>query len=437
MPPRRKNPKSRKARGKQAQRTSRQRQHVARPSNTRPGHLLGPLGGLAGSALGAYIGGPTGARIGGITGSSAGQMISTLTGLGSYRVKSNLFAAGQGIPAIRNRSNKPGTVIIRHKEYLGDVTSSSTAGAFRLESYTINPGIITTFPWLSQIALNYEEFEFQGLLFEFRSMSGDALNSVNTALGTVIMATNYNVLNPPFATKAEMDAYEFSNSCRPSETMVHLIECSPQQNVLSELYVRANSVPAGADARFYDLGNFQIATSGMQGTSVNVGEIWVSYQVALLKPRLYSALGRDSAFFHISNSSYSSAAPLGSGVVSTDPNNTIGAVVSGTTITFPRRPVDTSYSIEVAWKGAVAAAATIPISTLGTGVIGYPTLYPDNSDGVAAPSNGSSTTRISDTSYVTVKANASNRTFAYGVAGVFPASPEWVDIRILQVPTLS
>ena len=32
-------------------------------------------------------------------------------------------------------------------------------------------------------------------------MSADALNSVNTALGQVIMATDYNAANPPFGQK--------------------------------------------------------------------------------------------------------------------------------------------------------------------------------------------------------------------------------------------
>jgi hypothetical protein len=39
------------------------------------------------------------------------------------------------------------------------------------------------FPWLSNIAQNFESYKLRGLVFEFKSMSGDALTSTNTALG--------------------------------------------------------------------------------------------------------------------------------------------------------------------------------------------------------------------------------------------------------------
>lgn len=61
-------------------------------------------------------------------------------------------------------------------------------------------------------------------------MSADALNSVNTALGQVIMATDYNAANPPFGQKSEMENYEFGQSCKPSESQIHPIEVRSQSN---------------------------------------------------------------------------------------------------------------------------------------------------------------------------------------------------------------
>ena len=37
----------------------------------------------------------------------------------------------------------------------------------------------------------------------------------------------------------------------------------------------------------------------MQGTSVNIGELWVTYQIRLFKPMLYDALGNDVDYFSI------------------------------------------------------------------------------------------------------------------------------------------
>lgn len=66
--------------------------------------------------------------------------------------------------------------------------------------------------------------------------------------------------------------------------MIHAIECERSQTTLSEQYIRFGAVPAGADPRFYDLGRFSIATVGMQAASVNIGELWVSYDIEFLKP---------------------------------------------------------------------------------------------------------------------------------------------------------
>ena len=64
------------------------------------------------------------------------------------------------------------------------------------------------------------------------------------------------------------------------------------QSVLGDLYVRPTlNVPSGSDRRLYDFGNFQIATIGLQGTSVNVGELWVTYEIELFKPKVITEDG--------------------------------------------------------------------------------------------------------------------------------------------------
>ena len=94
--------------------------------------------------------------------------------------------------------------------------SASTANTFKLDSYMINPTDVNTFPWLNEIARCYQEWIPHGIVFIYKTMSADALNSVNTALGTVIMATNYNATQPNYASKAEMENSEFSRSIKPS-----------------------------------------------------------------------------------------------------------------------------------------------------------------------------------------------------------------------------
>jgi len=150
----------------------------------------------------------------------------------------------------------------------------------------------------------------RGLYFTFKSTSGEAISSGsnNLALGTIIMATNYDAAATNFQSKAEMENAEFTVSCKPSRNARHMIECSKKMSVLGDaLYILSSSAIANAlngitgvnDLRFSNFGNFQLATSGFQGTTVTVGELWVTYQVDLLKPRLYDALGYDVMYWYV------------------------------------------------------------------------------------------------------------------------------------------
>jgi hypothetical protein len=236
-----------------------------------------------GAGLGSWSGIPGGSDIG----RKAGQWFAEITGSGAYKVNSNsLLSSGNQVPMFKSGL---GTTRLRHREFITDVISSSTPGAFGITNYAINPGLVGTFPWLSSIANNYEQYQFHGLIFEFKTTSSDALNSVNTALGTVVMATEYDVADSGFTNKQQMEAYEYSSSTKPSLSVVHPVECDPRQNTLRELYVRSGDITR--DPRFFDLGNFQIATVGLQGSAVNIGELWVSYDIELFKPKISTPLG--------------------------------------------------------------------------------------------------------------------------------------------------
>jgi len=225
------------------------------------------------------VGRSIGSHVGDLIEQGARSLFKTITGIGDYHVESNTLLSGASPPVLRNSGR---TNIIRHREYIQDVVGSSS---FSLSSFPINPGSLQTFPWLQAIAQNYEQYVFHGLIFEFKSTSADALNSTNTALGTVIMSTEYNANNYSFANKQEMENHEFSTSCKPSCDMLHPIECSTSQTPTRVFYTRPVENANVADLRFVDMGNFQLATVGMQAVAT-IGELWCTYEVELLKPAL-------------------------------------------------------------------------------------------------------------------------------------------------------
>lgn len=228
-----------------------------------------------GGAIGGYFGGTPGAMIG----QAAGSLISKITGFGDYKVNKNSLIQGNTVPSF---STSGDGMVLSHSEMIGDVQGSV---GFALTSFQLNPGLLQTFPLLSRIAESFEEYEMDGLVFMYRPSSGSAVSSTSSALGVVILATDYDAINPPFQNKQQMESYEYATSTVPFTGCIHPVECARAKNVLDNLYVRAGPQPPGSDIRLYDMGNFQIATQGMQSV-YTVGELWVSYNCRFRKPRL-------------------------------------------------------------------------------------------------------------------------------------------------------
>lgn len=344
-------------------------------SYSRPGPV-GKAGRVVGRALGQHLGGPLGGHLGEAAGGLA-HYIGRIFGSGDYvtnldRLKQNTIVNDAQIPQFGTGSN---VVRIRHREFLGDIISSATAGAFNITSYAINPGLALSLPWLSQVCgATFQQYRINGMIFEFRSMSADALNNVNTALGSVVMATDYDSADAVFTSKAQMENTEFGVSCKPSCSMLHGIECARNQTSISEPYIRAGAVPTNADIRMYDWGRFSIATVGLQGTNVNCGELWCSYDITLLKaiqqppgyliPFSYYALtGADATHpFGTSQAQWQTYAGAA-------PNQIDITFNSANRFSFPAStPLGSHFRVNWNLQGAAAAALTPPVLSTGNGL---------------------------------------------------------------------
>jgi hypothetical protein len=249
------------------------------------------LGGMA-HDVGSWIGG------------KAGDLFQRITGLGTYQVHKNDLMTNTGPPVFDSGRSYSEFV---HREFVADITSSVD---FESKSYNINPGNSLLFPWLSGPAASFESYEIKGMIAEFKTTSATSIGSTNTALGTLVMSTQYDVNKPAFTDKRSMEAYEYTVSTVPCESAIHPIECDPSQLVLDKLYVTSAGVSASTvnDPRFHNLGVFQVATVGMQSASV-IGELWVSYKIRLYMPQLPSVVGDMNVW---SVSSYSTSLPWGS-----------------------------------------------------------------------------------------------------------------------------
>lgn len=300
-------------------------------------------GAIVGKNIGNMFGLPQASGIG----RWLGQGIGAIFGSGDYQMVGqepgyNVLANGKQIPKFMTNDR---TNVICHREYLGDILSTT---GFENRQYPINPTNSKTFPWLSQLAVNYQQFRFHGIIFEFRPMITDFTSSGQP--GVLVFATNYNANEPAFQSKVEMENSEYAVSVKPTLSLIHAIECNPQETTITKLYTDLES---NADPRFTTLGNMQLATVGNASANIVLGELWVSYCVEFFKPKLVPEIGGVMTA-HARRSVISTTSPLG-GVQVTYASDIPVSSISAASVSF-RAAIGTKWLVQAAWSGDVAVA---------------------------------------------------------------------------------
>lgn len=238
----------------------------------------------AGAAGGAYLGGQLGmSRTGSRMGSGIGARISKLIGTGDYATSVDVAMNSlvkPGATQYASFGDSKTSVRLCHREYLQDAFTGPTANVFHSTAFQINPGLSNTFPFLSQIAGNFEEYKIHGLVFEYVSTTSP-YNSTS-AMGSVIMAMEYNANSPPFTSKPQMENSDFAISARPDKSMIYGVECV--DNATNHLFVRGG--PGNLPLTTTDIGLFQFATLTPLAVNTTLGEIWVSYDIELFRPKI-------------------------------------------------------------------------------------------------------------------------------------------------------
>lgn len=308
----------------------------------------GFLGGVAGDAIAPGIGGAVGASIG----RAAGGAYSKITGWGDYTVRENsLMKGGEIVPSFGED-----TIRVRKRECIAHINATAS---FNNNVFPINPGLSEVFPWLSAIAQNYEQYRFNGLVFQFKSTSSDAIASTtNLGLGQVILATDYNADSDPFVNDLQMLGSMFCNSDKPSRDVLHAIECSPSETAQKLFYVRSGDIPSGTDARLYDLGVFQLATLNMGADYTGMGQLWVTYDITFCKSVMNNQLGYSINTDQYTLTGVSNAVPLGTAQAELAGSNLGCSFSGGTTVLFPPTLESGYYLVNWTTVGNTPAVVT-------------------------------------------------------------------------------
>lgn len=342
------------------------------------GRQVVPAGTFAklGSAMGAGTAGyltanPYAATAGGYAGGYAGDKFSQLVGFGDYQVKANSLMdlpMGQQVAAFGNMSN---ATVVRHREFVQNIVVPTNPTPFAVQKLILNPALRAVFPWLSGLAGSYQEYQIIGCVIEFRSLASES--AATLSLGSIAIASNYDTADPDYTDKRQMENSQFCVSGKPSVNMIHPIECDPKITAAPIKYTRSGSIATGTDIRLYDHCNVFVSTEGMPaGTGgAVVGELWITYEIALYKPQLGTVLSLRDHYFGSTASvgAINTANPLGTNAVVNLPRGGtatgVGTSISpGGVITFPRGTAPGMYEVSVQWFGAAGFCTVAPTSSV-------------------------------------------------------------------------
>jgi len=293
------------------------------------------------------------------------NLFKTIKGKGKYTVRSNSIAKqstyGDELQLPEFQREGPG-FRIKHSEFLTDVISSPTNGAFTVNAYNINPGLLQTFPWLNKIGRAFDQYTLHGIAFGFKSTSS-MYNGQNQALGSVVMATEYNLYDNAPLSKYEMETWEFCVSGAPDVSYLHPIECDPIETAHRIKLCRAagTNLPSylGTTAPItdFDHGIFYMATQGVyaNGTvGTTLGELWVTYDIEFFKPQ--AVIGPN---LYMNTGLVTSN--LGTYFFSTNPtplsDSTFSVTFASTTITFPAYLFNQCFLVNCLWDGTGASVS--------------------------------------------------------------------------------
>lgn len=348
----------------------------------------GSVGSFIGNSLVPGVGGVVGNALGSVVGQGAQSLVKRISGFGDYNVTKNSLVYNQDAVPEFSVNNERCTMIT-HREFIQDIRSGPTLSGsgtlFNSQTFRINPSIAETFPWLSSIADNYEQYVVQGMVFEYKTTSATAVSSTNTALGTVILATQYNSLSNDFTNKQQMENYEFSQSGCPSQSILHPIECDPLQTQCGGIFNMYVPGSTSGDIRLYDIGRFTIATVGQQAANTVLGELWVSYKICALKPRI-TGVTEAADHWNLDAATVAEALPLGTYTLASLSTSSSSYAQAGA---FTTLISNTAFTINPSFFGTICvilnyylpanatpqtmptAVLTGPITDLTTTFLGY------------------------------------------------------------------
>jgi hypothetical protein len=183
--------------------------------------------------------------------------------------------------AIANRSSAPKIVTsmkmtkIVHRELVSTINGNTTFG---VDSFSLNPGLSSSFPWLSSIAGSYEQYRFNRLSFKYIT------RAPTSYIGSILMAPEYDALDSSPSTELLASQMNGAIENTPWQDQTLTFNVGDMFPMGPRKYIRTGTLPTSSDLKTYDAGQLFVCTVDCADTSA-IGKLWVEYEVELHIPQ--------------------------------------------------------------------------------------------------------------------------------------------------------
>ncbi|APG76628.1 hypothetical protein 2 [Wenzhou tombus-like virus 15] len=167
------------------------------------------------------------------------------------------------------------SILVSHEEYIQDVVATT---AFSCITIPINPGVQTSFPWLSLLAAGYESYSIKSLVVEYEP------RCATTTQGTVILAFDSDASDPAPPGKVQAMQYDPNIAIPPWQR--EGLRFKPEIQKISRHFVRFGNLAANQDIKLYDVCNLFLITQGFTSAGIQVGEIHFRYVIEFQTPQI-------------------------------------------------------------------------------------------------------------------------------------------------------
>lgn len=162
---------------------------------------------------------------------------------------------------------------IRHRELVGTVNGSI---AFSATKFACNPGMAATFPWLAPQAVQWEQYRFHKLSFEYIT------RTATSTVGSVLLAPDYDAADPAPTTEAQASSFEDSvenvawKDLRCDLSPDSMFPIGPRK------FIRSGA--QAGDLKTFDAASLFLCVVEETGASA-IGKLWVEYDVEFFVPQ--------------------------------------------------------------------------------------------------------------------------------------------------------